>query len=77
MKKLISERISPKRIDLNNKDDKIEKRKRTVIITNARIVTIILKAIKVLSFFIISGFLNRFNKIIQACEDSKKCKNYC
>ena len=73
----MSERISPKRIDLNNNDDKMEKRKKTVNIANTRIVTIILKAIKILSFFIISGFLNRFNKIIQACEDSKKCKNYC
>lgn len=60
----MSERISPKRIDLNNNDDKMEKRKRTVNTANTRTVTIILKAIKFLSFFIISGFLNRFNKII-------------
>ena len=54
----------------------MEERKRIVIIANKSIETNIPNAINDFSFLIISGFLNRFNKIIQARENSKKCENY-
>jgi len=67
----------PNKIDFNNNPDILLLKKSTKRIAIENNETSRLKIIRDFSFLIISGFLNRFDKSIQASKHSQKSKNYC
>jgi hypothetical protein len=70
--KLSKESIEPSNIEINNNLDILPVRNNVARITNNIIARMDPKTIRDFSFLIISGFLNRFDKSVQACENTKK-----
>lgn len=77
IKKFIIESSAPSKIDLKINPDMLDKKKNIVTMRSVR--KEITKAIIRIcfSFFIISGFQNRFNESVHSCEYSKKCTDDC
>jgi hypothetical protein len=71
--KFIIERIAPNKIDLKINADILDKRKNIVTMKSVRKENTLQNTKSCCSFFIISGFQNRFNESIHTGKYTKKC----
>ena len=76
IKKLITERRAPSKIDMKIKPDIKDEKYKIVITRSDRELVIIQKISSCFSFFTISSFQNRFNKGVHTCKYTKKSKDY-